>query len=645
MKIKFKFCISLFIILSIFLIWNVLSYKLWDLNIIIRNKRWVDETLRYETNNIFQQILKNYENEQKKLDKLKKINLEKYLEKKQKEYEKKIANDYLQRTFKNQFTIDKKKEYFNWNKLRTPEYIKTKKTSFIIHHTAKSNNNIKTLSDVKKTLLQIYKYHTLTRWRWDIWYNFIIDPFGNIYEWRAWWTWTVWMHTFMNNTPTIWIALMWNFNIEKPTNKQINSLINLISELWYFYWINPLWKTYYHRKYKTYPYVQNLYNYTIIWHKDAWYTSCPWINLENLLPYIRRKVKQKITIKTNSKIIKKWKKQKITYEILKKYIEKLDKIKNTRKIEDKLIPNKNKIKKTQYKINKNEIKNIKNKKISVLLYDLSTKYKKYDINCKKNCYWTINWHTIIIKTWNILINNNDMFFIYKNKKIKSNKIIIYNENDPITIENFNKKSKNWKPLNSFRWKLIFRYNPLYYKGNIIKKYVVINNLNIFDYLKWISETNDNENYQKVKVLALLTKTYTIYYMKNRHPNIPTKSDYQAIDSPLFFQKYVWEWFEWLSYKRKKALIETKNEYIFFDWYIPILPYFHCSKWYTFSAKEKRWRQDTPYLKSVFDFSKCKKFEWHWVWLSWKWANILANLGLNYKEILNYYYKWITIENI
>jgi peptidoglycan hydrolase-like amidase len=52
---------------------------------------------------------------------------------------------------------------------------------------------------------------------------------------------------------------------------------------------------------------------------------------------------------------------------------------------------------------------------------------------------------------------------------------------------------------------------------------------------------------------------------------------------------------------------TKDEFILYDNYIPILPYFSCSVGFTFSAKQKFGWTDTPYLKNSLDLKKCKTF--------------------------------------
>jgi peptidoglycan hydrolase-like amidase len=90
---------------------------------------------------------------------------------------------------------------------------------------------------------------------------------------------------------------------------------------------------------------------------------------------------------------------------------------------------------------------------------------------------------------------------------------------------------------------------------------------------------------------------------------------------------------------------TKDKVVMYDGYLPILPYFSCSAWFTLSAKEKWWRTDTPYLESTLDFDECDKFSWHWVWLSGKWAEWLAKKWMNYEDILKYYYSSVEIRDI
>jgi peptidoglycan hydrolase-like amidase len=134
---------------------------------------------------------------------------------------------------------------------------------------------------------------------------------------------------------------------------------------------------------------------------------------------------------------------------------------------------------------------------------------------------------------------------------------------------------------------------------------------------------------------------------NIHPNIPYNATYNAVDDPRIFQKYVWAWLENTLTKRYKALDNTQSKIITYKDNIVILPYFSCSAWFTYSAKEKRWRTDTPYLKTRFDLWICKKkdFLWHWVWLSGLGAERRAKFGRSYQDILKYYYPGIKIETL
>ena len=145
-------------------------------------------------------------------------------------------------------------------------------------------------------------------------------------------------------------------------------------------------------------------------------------------------------------------------------------------------------------------------------------------------------------------------------------------------------------------------------------------------------------------MAMISKNYALFYMnkENTHPSISQDANYTAIDDPDFFQKYVWAGLEKTLKKWYQALNATKDQIVMYDNYLPILPYFNCSPWFTLSAEEKRGWIDTPYLKSIYDFDVCDDFAWHWVGLAGKWAEWLAKQWMTYNQILEYYYDGIKI---
>jgi len=143
-------------------------------------------------------------------------------------------------------------------------------------------------------LKDIYKYHTLTKGRGDIGYNFLIDPYGNVYEGRAGGESVIGAHDSWNNTPSLGISLMGNFEIQHPTDAQIKSLIALVTALSKKYGIDPLAKTDYHIATTTYPYMKSVTNYRLAGHRDAGITSCPGQYLYAQLPDIRNAVRSNL---------------------------------------------------------------------------------------------------------------------------------------------------------------------------------------------------------------------------------------------------------------------------------------------------------------------------------------------------------------
>lgn len=595
-----------------------------------------------------------------------------------------IRNDWMAKNF----PLERKYEWSNlmmWNHyLIYPDYYNHHKNKIVIHHTAVDYNPNWTINDVKKQIQDIYKYHTINRDFGDIGYNFLIDQMWNIYEWRAGGEWAVGMHASSNNVTSIWIALMWNFQKDTPTIEQMKSLVNLVTAVAKYYHIDPHGYTYtFSTNNDKEPYVVATKNPNIMWHKNVKATSCPWSNLDKYLPKIRDEVlnrmkkwtignvdlpaswldglkKSSIMQNTSSKDtnIKTTKTNNTTKDFSKRLFSLKEKNPEIlyqaaqiarESFKWKLSKANKQISKITKKYTINDVQNLVNQNISVLLYELSTDYDSFQVACDEKCVFNIDgvnynreWATLTFLTNKIQVSSD--------RNLSANSVSVKSsmKNWAVTISNYNRKSYVWIPWNSFRWSLNFeKWTYPLKNGEQKSDFIVINTLPFSEYMKWIVETNDTETLEKNKVMAMIAKNYALFYLNwdNIHPNILETANYQAIDNPDFFQKYVWAWLEKTLTKRYLALESTKNQVVMFDWYLPILPYFSCSAWFTLSAEEKRWWNDTPYLKSIYDFNACDDFVWHWVGLAWRWAERFAQQGMTYDQILKYYYDGIDFVKI
>jgi peptidoglycan hydrolase-like amidase len=92
-------------------------------------------------------------------------------------------------------------------------------------------------------------------------------------------------------------------------------------------------------------------------------------------------------------------------------------------------------------------------------------------------------------------------------------------------------------------------------------------------------------------------------------------------------------------------LATWNNFISYNNQLAFTPYFSCSPWITRDALLTWGRNDTPYLKPVLDRSNsaCEDFYGHGVGLSGKWAQYMAQRGIPYRDILEYYYPWTTVK--
>ena len=697
------------------------SWNLPGVTIITRAQWWANESLRYTTQSKSQRDAARQlqlDNESSQLS--------------QPVYQGQMATDFLLQTTPDEQVVDEYRESSNGNFLKWPESIHKNKSKIIIHHTADDNSVFLTwwTGAAIIEMQNIYKYHALTRWWGDVWYNFVIDPFGNIYEWRAGGEWVVWAHVAWNNTPSIGISMMGNFNVNVPTDAALKSLVKLVTALAKKYHIDPKATTTYFKKYDQVPYLKTYTNYDIAGHEDAGITSCPWTNLYNLLPEIRDQVAEGLTKYTllstrkiappksiiprgtvvdgryysdkltdtfalpirlaglksctttdatitinacvssnnqlNISLTKKWASGLKTISVLTNsgtklfsmnliWQEDFASIANTLKQEystRKLItPSSLAFNKITSKINISDLKILLQSPLSILLYELSMNYSRYEISCDWGC--AIQADGVAYSDTHPIIETSNGF-IYLTLPSFENALAVTNleiassslSGGLVRVNNYLRKSYGAVAWNSFRWSLIWKKESIkdLTTGTFVDHTVVMNRTSFDNYMKGIAETSDTDNIDKQRLVLLLAKMYTLFYIngQNVHPSIPAGASYQAIDNPDMFQKYVWAWREKTSKMSAGLLSDIKNTVVLYNGYVPILPYFSCSAGFTRSAKEKWGWDDTPYLQSKLDFAPCFDFNGHGVGLSGKWAQFLADKWWTMEQILQYYYPGVNL---
>lgn len=207
-----------------------------------------------------------------------------------------LRNSYLKLVFPEQYLVDKIVRAELDHDLIWSYGYHYSKSRIMVHHTVTNIDTIKTPDDAKTAIQKIFEYHTLTRDRGDVGYNFIIDNFGNIYEWRAWGEWVIGAHAKYNNTDSIGIALLGNFEVGKPTDVQLAALTKLITALSIKYKIHPDNQIYAHIEDDAwaFPFVNDVVRPAIMGHRDTGKTACPGKNLYSQLDTIRVNVKANI---------------------------------------------------------------------------------------------------------------------------------------------------------------------------------------------------------------------------------------------------------------------------------------------------------------------------------------------------------------
>jgi len=249
------------------------------INIIERADWWADEEFRYRNSTYWKDIL---------ADRVIRYQTP-ATDAQIKSYEKQDRIDkYLVDNFPENFEVAFTQYSHGDNRLAWPvqktKYIK----SIMVHHTHSEYES----SD--QWILDIYRFHSVSREWWDVGYNYIIGYEWQIYEWRAGWDYAIAAHAKNNNFSTIWIALMWEFDHKEVPEAQLQALSELVKYLTEKYGIDlskrfPMHKPCAIASDNCEPGwdVKTTYHYPLVGHVDAAHTSCPWEHLYEKIEEIR----------------------------------------------------------------------------------------------------------------------------------------------------------------------------------------------------------------------------------------------------------------------------------------------------------------------------------------------------------------------
>ena len=193
---------------------------------------------------------------------------------------------------------------------------------------------------------------------------------------------------------------------------------------------------------------------------------------------------------------------------------------------------------------------------------------------------------------------------------------------------------------------------------------IINELDLEQYIKGIAEATGNSHEEKMKVMAIISRSYAYFYLKSDFEKFPGK-DFHLDDNPQHSQKYVWYGIETRNEKWLKAVKETQGFVLFDNKDYPVIaPYSTCTlknnegELRRKSLEEAQWwnqyannhaKFNTEVIKPIKDvrWGECQPTQvaGHGVGLSGNGAEAQAQEGKDFISILQYYYHNVNLKKV
>jgi peptidoglycan hydrolase-like amidase len=482
-----------------------------------------------------------------------------------------------------------------------------------VHHTA-----MKVEGDNRSGVERVralYQYHAQNRGWGDIGYHYLVDEDGKIYEGKAGGEYVIGGHAYCNNTGTIGIALLGNFEVEQPTQKQLKALQWLLADLSETYDIDPSEEVTYHGK-KTMP---------IVGHRDLLSTDCPGYYVYGAMSQIRMHVAQGDTDASVK---------------LPKMLIATSKSSSSRR---------------STRVTQQSSSTGTNRRVARLLDTDASRAlrRKLGSNPGKETENGVAARRAARLSGSSVSRSSRS--VVRSSVSRSSRSSIARSTS----------SRTATSVNTIRIRLTSRENGATrcnaydlaalqssYRGSVEclevdGKAAIINEVTLDDYLLGLAEEPDTEPYEKQRAFAIAARTYAAWYMDEAHRKFPGMP-YDGSDSPATFQKYNGRSFEANNPRWLDAVRDTANEVLTFNGEVIKPPYFSSDDGRTRTPTEAGWN-NFPFAEifAAKDDPWCAGMELrgHGVGMSGCGAEGQANDGKTGEEILQYYYPGTDITSL
>lgn len=500
----------------------------------------------------------------------------------------------------------------------------------VLHHTAESMDTTKSDEDM---LRGIYAYHTLSNEWWDIAYNYIVGQRWKIYEGRAWGDYVVGAHALYNNMGTVGIAVLGNYNKNHLNRDQIAGIEQAISMMAKKYGITLTDQKKWVIKCDNslcYPF-EVVTTKSLIGHQDVGRTDCPGSDIYEHIPDFITRLNREYTPVLNpiqwvidplpeNQVMNFTLKEDVNLPTLSPPVITVDIPKVVKYVGKKFRV------KLSYPDEKNIILATADGKIGKIILD----NKKIPMQISQKIEITpLDNKKISLKVGKKYYTGSELKFSHTIVRIDS-----------------------WDRVPD--WDKSGKYNDNLFRDTIRilnkdNKLIVINDLPIEWYLKWLGEVSNGDLPEKIKVITIAARSYARYYMESKNRKFSTNL-YDGSDNPDEFQKYLGYGYERRSPNVTKLVDATRSQVITYSGTL-IKPWYHSSSdGKTRSALEYCKNNgaenciDVPYLQSVSDpGSLWNTRSGHGVGISWIGSTYWAKQGWNYKKIIQYYLNGVEIQ--